>query len=96
MVFYGITLVSLVEELRASDPGILSPFYVDNAAFDGSEQQSAHLLKLLMEKGLDRGYLPEPAKSLFIVDTLRQEEVVRREFAAEGHSGIGQTLSLTV
>ena len=46
MVLYGITLVPLAEELRAADPGLLSPFYVDNAAFDGSAQRSAHLLKL--------------------------------------------------
>ena len=36
MVLYGITLVSLVEELRAEDLGILSPFYADDVAFDGS------------------------------------------------------------
>ena len=35
MVLYGITLVPLVEELRAADLGLLSPFYADNAAFDG-------------------------------------------------------------
>ena len=35
MVFYGITLVPLAEELRAADPGLLSPFYADDAAFDG-------------------------------------------------------------
>ena len=35
MVLYGITLVPLAEELRAADPGLLSPFYADDAAFDG-------------------------------------------------------------
>ena len=34
MVLYGITVVPLAEELRAADPGILSPFYADNAVFD--------------------------------------------------------------
>ena len=36
MFLYRITLVPLAEELRAADPGLLSPFYAGNAAFDGS------------------------------------------------------------
>ena len=36
MVLYGITLVPLAEELRSADPGLISPFYADDAAFDGS------------------------------------------------------------
>ena len=35
MVLYRITLIRLAEELRASDPGLLSPFYADDVAFDG-------------------------------------------------------------
>ena len=35
MVLYRITLVALAEELRAADPGLLSLFYANNAAFDG-------------------------------------------------------------
>ena len=30
MVLYGITLIPLAEELRAADPGLLSPFYADD------------------------------------------------------------------
>ena len=82
MVFYGVALVSLAEELRAVDLGLLYSFYADDAVFDGSEQQSAQLLKLLMERGPDQGYLLEPSKSIFILDTLRQEEAVRQEFTA--------------
>ena len=36
MILYGINLVPLAKELRAVDPGFLSPFYADDAAFDGS------------------------------------------------------------
>ena len=84
MVLYGITLVPLAEDLRAADPGLLSPFYADDAAFDGSARRSAQLLKLLMRRGMDQGYFPEPAKSLFILDTPEQEEAANREFAVEG------------
>ena len=78
MVLYGITLAPLLEELRAADPGLLSPFYADDVAFDGSAQRSAQLLKLLMKRRPDRGYFPEPDKSLFISDTPGQEEAAKR------------------
>ena len=77
-VLYRITLVPLEEELQAADPGLLSPFYTDDAAFDGLARRSAQLLKLLMKRGPDRGYFPEPSKSLFISDTPGQEEAAER------------------
>ena len=83
MVLHRIILVPLAEVLRAADPGLLLPFYADYAAFDGSARCSAQLLKLLMKRGPDQGYFPEPAKSLFISDTPGQEEVAKREFAKE-------------
>ena len=83
MVLYGITLVPLVEELRAADPGLLSPLYADDAAFGGSARRSALLLKLLMKRWPDRGYFPYPDKSLFILDTPGQEEAAKRGFAVE-------------
>ena len=36
MVPYGITLVPLAEDLRGVDPTLLSLFYDNDAAFDGS------------------------------------------------------------
>ena len=84
MVFYGITLVPLAEELRVVDPGLLSPFYADDAVFNGSARRSAQLLKLSMKRGPDRGYFPKPDNSLFISDTLGQEEAEKREFTLEG------------
>ena len=77
MVLYDITLVPLAEDLRAADPGLLSLFYADNVAFDGSEQYSAQVQNLLMERGPNRGYFPEPDKSLFISDTPGQEEAAK-------------------
>ena len=73
MVLYGITLFPIAKELRAVDPGLLSPFYVDDAEFDGSARRSAQLLKLLMKKGPDHGYFSKLSKSFFILDTPGQE-----------------------
>ena len=84
MVLYGITLISLAKELRAADLGLLSGLYVDDAEFDRLAQRSSQLLKMLMERGPDQGYSPEPAKSLFILHTPDQEEVARTGFAVEG------------
>ena len=41
------------------------------------------LLKLLTEKGSDRGYFPDQARSLFIADTPTQEEPEKIEFVVE-------------
>ena len=61
MVLYGITLVPLEEEIRAADPGLLLPFYADDAAFDVSARRGAQLLNLLMKRGPDRRYFLETA-----------------------------------
>ena len=84
MVIYGTTLIPLAKELSEADPGIVSPFYADDATFDGSERRSAQLIKLLMKKRTDQGYFSEPDKSLLISDTPGQEEEAKREFAVEG------------
>ena len=73
MVLYRITFVHLSEELRAADPGLLSPFYADDVAFYASAQRRAQLIKLLMRRGQDQGYFPEPVKSFFISETPGQE-----------------------
>ena len=44
MFQYGITLVPLVEELRDVGPTLLSPFYANDAEFDGLAQLSAEKL----------------------------------------------------
>ena len=38
----------------------------------------------MMKRGTDRGYFPEPDKSLIISNTPGQEEAAKREFAKEG------------
>ena len=84
MLLYKITPIPLAEELRAADQGLLSPFYVNDMAFDGSARRSAQLLKLLMRRSLDWGYVTKPAKYLFILDTPGQEAATKKEFDMEG------------
>ena len=56
MVFYGINLAPLEGQLRAVDSEMLSPFYADDAVFDGSQRKSAQLLKMLMNRGPDHKF----------------------------------------
>ena len=55
MVLYRINLILLVEEIRAADPGILVPFYMYHAEFNGLTQRSAQMLKLLVKRWPDQG-----------------------------------------
>ena len=80
MVLYGITLVPLVEELREMDPTLLSPFYDDDAAFNGLELWSAEQFRLMMYQGTDRVYLPDTDKFFLIADNPEEKEAKRREF----------------
>ena len=77
MVLYMITLVPLTKDLRDEDTTILSSFYADDAYFDLSVRRSAARLCILMVRGPDLGYLPEPAKSLFIFDKPEEKELER-------------------
>ena len=55
MVLYGVTLAPLVEDIRAADPTLLSPFYANDAAFHWSARQSSAQLRLVMDRGPNRG-----------------------------------------
>ena len=48
IIFYGITLTPLVEELWVDDPELLVPFYAHDAEFDGLELHIMQLLHLLI------------------------------------------------
>ena len=74
MILYGINLVPLKEELRGTDTTLLSPFYSNDVAFDGSTQRSAVQLRMLMDRGADRGYFPDPSKSIFIAENPEEKE----------------------
>ena len=84
MFLYGITLFPLTEEMRDADPPLLSPFYDDDTASDGSARRGAAQLRLMMDRGPDRGYFPHPAKSFFIVDNPEEKEAAKRDFKRAG------------
>ena len=73
-------MVPLEEELQDSDPTPLSLIYSDDAAFDGLARRSVAHLRLLIDRGPERGYFPEPAKYLFIAGNPKEKEVAKREF----------------
>ena len=77
MVLYEITLVPLAEDLRDVYPTLLSPVYANYAAVYGLKRSSAAQQWLLMDQGLDRGYFPNPSKSLFTEDNPEDEDAVR-------------------
>ena len=66
------------------DPTLLSPFYANDASFDGLARLSVAQLKLLMDWGPEQGYLPDPDKSLFTADNREVEEAVMRKFDQSG------------
>ena len=78
MVFYGITLIHLVEDLQAEYPRLLVPFYAYYIAFDILAGRSATVMEILLEKGPDKGYFSDPSKSLFISDLPDQEADSRK------------------
>ena len=77
VVLYGITLAPLEHNLREAYPTLMSPFYANDALFDGLSRKRAAQLKMIMDQGPDQGYFPETAKSLFIDDNLEDEDAER-------------------
>ena len=63
MLLYGVSLLSLAEDLRESQPGLLQPWYADDFSIYGRASQVACLFNRLCEKGPSVGYFPAPAKS---------------------------------
>ena len=83
MLLYVITLFLMLDDLRASEPGLITPLFADDTVFDRFAQNSAQLLKLLLDRSTDSGYLPEPSKSFFISEILNQEKVANMELKAD-------------
>ena len=78
--FCMITLVPLAEELRDADPTLLYPVYADDAVFDQLARRSVVQLRLLIDRELNRGYFPDPAKPLFVTNNPEEKGSERQEF----------------
>ena len=60
MVLYQLSLLPLVEAMKEADPGVLQPWYTDDAAVRGTASQNYKLLHALMENVPYHGYFLEP------------------------------------
>jgi hypothetical protein len=66
MVLYGLALVPLAKKLWQEHPEVVQAWYADDGLLKGYTSQVAAAMTLLQRLGPERGYLPEPAKSIFI------------------------------
>jgi hypothetical protein len=66
MVLYGLALVPLAATLRAAHPAVRQAWYADDSALKGRARDIAAAMTLLARLGPERGYFPEPAKSIYI------------------------------
>ena len=55
-------------------------------AFDWLDRRSTAQLKIIMERGTERGYFPNPSKSLLIAYNPKDKEAVRWEFERSGQN----------
>ena len=75
MVLYGLALLPLAKSLRDAKPAVLQPWYADDMAMHGHVNDITDIMRLLLKEGPQRGYFPEPAKSICICDLQTQNRV---------------------
>ena len=83
MILYGIGLMPLAEQMKATIPEALQPWYADDAAAAGEAVHNARCMNFLVENGPRYGYFPEPEKSHYICKG-EDEAVARAAFAEFG------------
>ena len=81
MVLYGLYPLPLEVAIWEVDPGVLQPWYTNDAAMRGCSKHNAKLLRALMEKGPFHEYFPETEKSWHVCAEGREE--AREAFDAE-------------
>ena len=77
MVLYGIALTPLAERIKAATQGITQSWYADDAAIAGPASKVKAAFHLLQQWGPDRGYHPEPNKSIVVAPTHHHEQAKR-------------------
>ena len=66
MLFYGVSLMPLIESLKDRDK-YLQTWYADDSGALGALENLVEWLSSLTENGPKYGYYPEPSKSYFVV-----------------------------
>jgi hypothetical protein len=94
MVLYGLALVPLADTLRQEHPAVIQAWYADDSALQGRTSAIAAAMTSLQRLGPERGYFPEPAKSIFICAPDDQPAAVQRLEAfsfrfCDGHRYVG-------
>jgi hypothetical protein len=80
MVLYGLALVPLTKKLWQEHPEAVQAWYADNGLLKGRTSQVAGVMTPLQRLGPERGYFPEPAKSIYMYspeDWLGAEELLQ-------------------
>ena len=67
MVVYGIEIIPLIKQLKSTYPDVPQPWYVDNDGALGMFDHLKNYFKALRRNGSERGYLPDPTKSILVV-----------------------------
>jgi hypothetical protein len=73
MVAYGILLLPLIRTLKDEISDVNQPWYADNSGAGGSFTGLGKYFEKLQEKGLGRGYFPEPSKFILVVQEHNKE-----------------------
>jgi len=97
MLIYGLTLVPLAKRLRDEVPNTNQPWYADDCAMSGTSTSIAKAMVLLLKLGPQRGYFPEPSKSIIVCRADCQEQVAKNlarfQFQyTDGHRYLGTFL----
>jgi hypothetical protein len=66
MVLYGLALVPLATTLHQAHPEVVQAWYADDGQLQGHSSRVAVAMIDLQRLGPERGYFPEPAKSIFV------------------------------
>jgi hypothetical protein len=66
MILYGLALVPLAKTLWRAHPEVVQAWYANDGLLQGLTLQVAAAMTLLQRLGPERGYFPEPAKSIFV------------------------------
>jgi hypothetical protein len=83
MALYGITLLPLIEHLRAEFPDVLQPWYADDGVMHGQGSRVAPCFQELCRAGPMFGYYPEVEKSI-VICPLGDQPCLKVRFHAAG------------